>query len=85
LAHKENAAWMEDQNFRSHLNKKLWMKIEIYLQDICGMFLGKQYWKRNTLLQIQWFLQINSLKKEMFSYKNRPKLPRLPKIRKGAS
>jgi hypothetical protein len=23
LAHKENAAWMEDQNFRSHLNKKI--------------------------------------------------------------
>jgi len=23
LAHKEDAAWMEDQNFRSHLNKKL--------------------------------------------------------------
>jgi len=28
LAHKENAAWMEDQNFRSHLKKKLLMKIE---------------------------------------------------------
>jgi len=56
------------------------MKIEIYLQDICGMFLGKQSWKRNITLQIQWFLQINSLKNEMFSCKNRPKLP---KIRKG--
>jgi hypothetical protein len=59
------------------------MKIEIYLQDICGMFLGKQSWKQNILLQINWFLQSSSLKNEMFSCKNRPKLPQLPKIRKG--
>jgi hypothetical protein len=49
------------------------------LQDICGTFWGK----RNILLQIHCFLQINSLKTEMFIYKNRPKLPQLPKIRKG--